>query len=124
MSEGKSSDLEYESKFEEKFDEGGAASAAASRNSGDNEMTDSDLEAEAEWEALKNAPQEGECAVSDDPRARKILAGFKINFMKMRDANTGELKWLVAMLASHTLPNGSPLFCTNVKDDKKRVLRD
>ena len=99
MSEGKIEDESgtgFESKFDQKYDDGSAdaAAAAAATGTGDGEgMTDSDLEAEAEWEALKNAEQEGEASVSDDPRAQKILAGFKINFMKMRDAHTGELKW-------------------------------
>lgn len=99
MSEGKRADKNgagFESKFDQKYDDGSAdaAAAAAAAGTGDGEgMTDSDLEAEAEWEALKNAKQEGEAAVSEDPRAQKILAGFKINFMKMRDAHTGELMW-------------------------------
>ena len=99
MSEGKrgeQSDERFESKFDQKYDDGDAGAAAASAAAGaggGEEMTDSDLEAEAEWEALKNARQEGEAAISDDPRAKKILEGFKINFMKMRDAHTGELKW-------------------------------
>ena len=49
---------------------------------------------EAEWEAmLRNAPQEGGFTISDDPEAQRILDGFKINWMNMRDAMTGELKW-------------------------------
>ena len=49
---------------------------------------------EAEWEAmLRNEPQEGEFTISNDPEAQRILDGFKINWMNMRDAMTGELKW-------------------------------
>ncbi len=50
-------------------------------------------EVEREFKALMNRPQEGEIAVSDDPRARRMAEGFTINWMNMRDAGSGELMW-------------------------------
>lgn len=35
----------------------------------------------------------GEILVSEDPKAKKIVEGFRINFMNMRDAETGTLMW-------------------------------
>jgi len=52
-----------------------------------------DKQVEDEWEALRRKKREGEIKVSSNPLAREILEGFKLNFMRMRDADTGELMW-------------------------------
>ena len=40
-----------------------------------------------------NDNQEGEICVANDPRAKAVVDGFKINWMNMRDGETGELMW-------------------------------
>ncbi len=50
---------------------------------------------EDEWEAmLNNTPNsEGSISISNDPEARRLLDGFRINWMNMRDASVGRLLW-------------------------------
>jgi len=73
----------YDDEDESKFDDKGSG--------GDSE--EEDAEVEREFKALLNTPLKGEIAVSTDPMAQRIAEGFTINWMNMRDANTGELMW-------------------------------
>ena len=50
-------------------------------------------EAEREWASALNSHQEGEIYLPENEVSRKIIAGFRINHMNMRDADTGQLKW-------------------------------
>ena len=52
-----------------------------------------DAEVDDEFEALLRQPNVGKVAVSDDPQAKRIAAGFTINSMNMRDATSGRLLW-------------------------------
>merc|ERR1719272_595604 len=59
----------------------------------DDDFDDDDRDAERDWSSLMNAKKEGEIKVSDDPDAVKIVEGFRINYMNMRDAVSGKLMW-------------------------------
>jgi retinal rod rhodopsin-sensitive cGMP 3',5'-cyclic phosphodiesterase subunit delta len=54
---------------------------------------DDDAEADAEFERLKNSPNEGTLSISHNLKARKVAEGFVINDMNMRDAGSGKLMW-------------------------------
>ncbi|GBG26401.1 Retinal rod rhodopsin-sensitive cGMP 3',5'-cyclic phosphodiesterase subunit delta [Hondaea fermentalgiana] len=58
-----------------------------------NDFDEEDLEADAEWELLKRKKRQGEIRVSSNPAAQRILRGFRINHMRMRDAESGRLMW-------------------------------
>jgi len=82
-----------ESKEEGKFDDEDKALPGAKDT--EQEM-DSDEEAamvEREFKALMSENQEGEIKIANDPKALAIVDGFKINWMNMRDGETGELMW-------------------------------
>jgi len=59
----------------------------------DDDFDDDDVEADRDWSSLMNAKKEGEIKVSNDPDALKIVEGFRINYMNMRDAVSGKLMW-------------------------------
>ncbi len=42
---------------------------------------------------LEMAPVPAQLGVADDPEARRIMAGFKINSMSMKDGDTGRVFW-------------------------------
>ncbi|CAN0067105.1 unnamed protein product, partial [Pylaiella littoralis] len=54
---------------------------------------DSDEEVEAEYRAALRKGNVGKVAVNDDPQAKAIIQGFRINWMDMRDADTARLLW-------------------------------
>jgi len=54
---------------------------------------DDDAEADEEFERLKKSPNEGSVSISHSHTARKVVEGFIINDMNMRDAGTGKLMW-------------------------------
>jgi hypothetical protein len=48
---------------------------------------------EAEFEEMMRKPNVATIAVSDDPKAKKVLSGFRICGMNMRDGITGKMIW-------------------------------
>ncbi len=71
-----------------------SSSYKSSKGSSDDADSDEDDAAvELEFKRLMAASNEGVIAVSQDPRGRKIAEGFKINWMNMRDAESGALMW-------------------------------
>lgn len=54
---------------------------------------DDDAEADEEFEKLKKSPNEGSVSISCDQKARKVVEGFMINDMNMKDAGSGKLMW-------------------------------
>lgn len=50
-------------------------------------------EVEREFENMKLVPNVGTSLVGIDPAAQKIVSGFRINHMNMRDAKTGIIMW-------------------------------
>uniref|UniRef100_A0A7S2V4X0 GMP phosphodiesterase delta subunit domain-containing protein n=1 Tax=Fibrocapsa japonica TaxID=94617 RepID=A0A7S2V4X0_9STRA len=59
----------------------------------DKSYVDEDEEAEREWNLKLNAPQKGSIAVSQNPQASRIMKGFTINWMNMKDAYSGQIVW-------------------------------
>ena len=53
-------------------------------------------EVDDEFEALMRAPISGKIEVSSHPKAQEILAGLRINWMNMRDGQTGREIWVSA----------------------------
>jgi len=62
-------------------------------NSTNLSLDDSVDEADREFEALMKSPNQGTSYEPTHPQSRKILSGFRINMMNMRDANTGKVLW-------------------------------
>ena len=54
---------------------------------------DDDAEADEEFLRLMKKPNEGSVSISHSQRARKVVEGFKINDMNMRDGGSGKLIW-------------------------------
>ncbi len=52
-----------------------------------------DEEVDLEFQNLLKTPNTGTIAISNDPLAKKILSGFKINWMKMKDGETNKPIW-------------------------------
>ena len=48
---------------------------------------------DAEFEEMLRKPNVAQIEVSDDPRAKEILSGFKLISMNMRDGTTGKMIW-------------------------------
>ncbi|CAM9656485.1 unnamed protein product, partial [Scytosiphon promiscuus] len=48
---------------------------------------------EAEYQAALNKGNVGKVAISENPKAKSIVEGFRINWMDMRDAETARLLW-------------------------------
>ena len=48
---------------------------------------------ESEFEEMLRKPNVAQIEVSDDPRAKEILSGFKLLSMNMRDGTTGKMIW-------------------------------
>jgi retinal rod rhodopsin-sensitive cGMP 3',5'-cyclic phosphodiesterase subunit delta len=76
----------YASKKEDDY------SSKIAENSSDNESNKI-----AEEELIGNM---GEVSLSNDPKAQQIADGFRINYMNMRDAATGNLMWQSANWSS------------------------
>ncbi|GMI50415.1 hypothetical protein ScalyP_jg3226 [Parmales sp. scaly parma] len=74
-------------------EEGKHEEEAKGDKSDDADSEEEELAVEREFKALMNDNQEGEICVANDPRAKAVVDGFKINWMNMRDGETGELMW-------------------------------
>lgn len=55
--------------------------------------TSSGSSAEREWNSLKEMINEGEVRVANHPTAQRVVKGFRIVYMNIKDENTGELLW-------------------------------
>mmetsp|Transcript_3213 Transcript_3213/g.2864 ORF Transcript_3213/g.2864 Transcript_3213/m.2864 type:complete len:235 (-) Transcript_3213:44-748(-) len=78
---------------EEKISHSITISKAKSIDEKEEVVEDEDEATEAEFIALAKKPNIGEACISSDPIARRIATGIKINYMSMRDGETGELHW-------------------------------
>jgi hypothetical protein len=88
----KTPDIRMESKHEGKYDDDDYLSAKGAKSSSSREEKE-EMEAEQEWASALNSDQTGEMCVPDNAVSQRIIEGFRINYMNMRDADTGKMKW-------------------------------
>lgn len=61
--------------------------------SSERESAEDEAPVEAERCGARGAPEVGQIVVSEDPRARSIVEGFRLTSMVIRDGDSGRLMW-------------------------------